>query len=645
MVAHFSHIDPSTASTLFIILASLVGGGFTLINRHEDASVSLQLWLSIAFGSLALLTTDILRALCAAVGLLSALAFRRWRNGQSDDLVNSSLPSGRLFPIVAVISVSWVLLYRLGDEFLSPLVWEATVILNHLQEIDTLEGPQALRSRLLWSQGLLSEGDRSLLYGLPTLYLLTVHSSLESLRIFSVLYFLGAALCMYSLCKRFLNSTIATVTLFTFGLSELGLIFGRYGSSIAATLFALTLALWACGSLVTRPTVRGALVALLCLYVATLGYAPGRIIVLILIGMTVLGIASQSTTRVSSRVCVALVLGAGVIIVGATQHHFGRLHSYAFARGEQITTMFKTGYWPEPLLEQGHSFRDENRIATAQDYISFGKVLLSSTTLPQLSELISPFDQANPITRRFSFDPLSLELYAKPLYPLLLIGLVMASRYTSRWTHVTLLVWATLGCAPVLLTNRVDSYRVSALLIPLSIWIAVGIAEALSEARRAKIPRPLTAGLLLGVVASVTAYRGGSLHHSSGPHSSTARILNKLQPRFLANATIGVEAAEFGTVALAKILIFRRNQLGMAVPSSILTAAQYKALSGREGPEARSRAIDHLVQELNNNKPLIIGPYAAMLPVLQDLAHRGFTVQSLRVEGRSFAFVVKQYIG
>jgi hypothetical protein len=575
------------------------------------------------------------------MGVMSALIFRGWKHKHPDPPADSPARLRQIFAVIGVVSISFALLYRLDSDVLSPLVWEATVILSYVLEMQTLNLPNALGGRLLWAQGLLSEGDRSLLYGLPTLYLLSFQSSLESLRIFSAIYFLGAALCVYSLCRRFLTPTIATVALFTFGLCELGLIFGRYGSSIAATLFAVTLALYACASLVSHPSVRGALVALLSLYIATLGYAPGRVVVLILIGMTILGIATKSMTRLSSRISVTLVFCAGITAVCAAQHHFDHFRAYAYVRGEQISTMFSTGYWPAPLRDQGLSFKEEHRRPDLRDYASFGRILLSTVTLPQLSHLLSPFDQASPSNQHFSFDPLSLELYAKPLYPFLLVGLVMTSRYTSGWMSATLLVWGVLGCAPVLFTNRVDSYRLSMLLIPLSVWVAVGIAEALNEARRVAIPRPITCGILLGAILSVTAYRGGSLHHAPAPLSATALVIENLEPRFIENATIGVEGAGFRTLALVKLMLLRREQQGMAAPTSIIPAAQYQALMGRESAEARENAFEALVQDLNDNKPVIIGPYEPMRPILEELSGRGFNVHRIRTHERSFAFVVK----
>ena len=642
MLAPLQHIDSSTMGAIFSICVAVTGLVAGLLARRRDSSISLAIWVSIGFGSLAVLTTGLFQAICAIIGASYAVLYRRWTEKAHEVPSETTQPSSQAFAILGVIAVTWVLLYRLSADLLPPLVWEATVTLNFIKELEHLDIAKALLKRLIWAQGLLSEGDRSLLYGFPTLCLLSLKSSLVSVRIFSVAYFVGATLCLALLCKRVLSPTIATVVIFTFGLNELGLIFGRYGSSVAATLFALTLALWACASLVNRPSLRGALLALLCLYLATLGYAPGRLVVLILIGMTFVGVLCNTSTRIQSRVSIALVLSAGIVMVCAAQHQAEHLRAYAFARGEQLSTMMRTGYLPHPLLSQWAVFQAEEREPTTLDYLTFGKELLTLVTIPELRDLLSPFDQAKPHSRKFSFDPLRLELYAKPLYPFILLGLLMVPRYTSRWTHTTLLLWAVLGCAPVLLTNRVDSYRTSMLLIPLSIWMAVGMREALNEARRVRVPRSLTSCVLLATILTIVASRSASLHFRSVTPSATDLTINSIPPRLLHNATLGVEAIGFQSLALTKIHLLERQQKGIAVPARIMLDKSYESLVATIPSEEKANTLNELIDDLTNDRPLILGPSRSMIPTLKELSRRGFLVQPIRVGQVSLAYVVKR---
>jgi hypothetical protein len=635
-----SYIDVATAGTVFIVFLALVGLASAIVARRRGISVSLHLWFSLALTSLALLTTDYLRFLCATIGTICAVLYSYWRKGHPEDLSYSSLPASRMFTAVGVVCISWVLLYRVSSDFLPPLVWEATTILNFFDEMPTFNFSHALEARLLWTQGLLSEGDLSLLYGLPTLWLLMKQSSLVNVRILSALYFVGAALSLAIFCKRFFNRSIATVVLFAFGLNELGLIFGRYGSSIASTLFALIIAFFACASLVARPSIRGAILAVFCLYMATLGYAPSRVIVVILASMTLLGILRNTLKHLQARASIGLVFCAGISVVCRAQHSVGHFIYYASVRGEEISSMFTSGFWPDPLQERWRSFKAENRPPNVIDYLSFGKALLTETTLPQARQLLSPFDHAPSAAREFFYDPLRLELYAKPLFCFMLIGLLMASRHSSRWIQTTLLLWVVLGCAPVLLTNRVDSYRTSMLLIPLSVWLAVGISEVLNELRRVRVPRLVVACALLTTVLAVTARHGASIHFTGVARSTTDLAIANLEPRFLHNATIGVGVQDFKQVALTKILLLQRKQRGMAIPSQLMPAEHYDALVRKEPSEARSTVINQLFQDLANNNPVILGPYNAMTSTLAELSSRGFKPRLIRVEEQELAIVL-----
>jgi hypothetical protein len=639
MVSLVAYNDLATISSVLSLSVALMCLLAALISRRGDTSTSLSIWFSIAFSSLALITIDNLRWICVSIGVICAIAHQRWRRHQHE-VAALNFPSAPLFiRAIAVILIVWILLYRLDSNFLPPLVWEATTINNLFAELSEATVWNAFKTRLLWAQGLLSEGDRSLLYGYPTLYLLKFKSSFISLRVMSALYFLGTTLFLAAFCKRFFHPTIGLVVLFTFGLNEAGLIFGRYASSIAATLFSVAAAWYACAALIAKPSASKALGAILLLYIATLGYAPGRITVLILLGMTVLGIMWNEAKRRSSRRYGSLVICAGVLIVCAAQLRGGHFHSFAFARGEQLPTMMSNGFWPAPLLEKWNSFKAEDRPPDTLDYISFATELVTTITIPELQQLLSPFDQAPPRARRFSYDPLSLELYAKPLYPFLLLGLLMASRYTTRWIHATLLLCLVVGVVPVLLTSRVDSYRTSMFLIPLSIWLAVGIAEALNEARRARIPPVLVTCVPLAAALAITLHRTDSLHFAAVSPSATDLVIRKVPPRILHNATVGVEAIGFRTQALTNVLLLQREQQGWINPRIIMPEKTYQELVSSEPSEEREKAFEKLVEDLTNHRPLIVGPYHVMTPTLEALSRRGFKVWPLRVRHLELAYV------
>jgi hypothetical protein len=180
------------------------------------------------------------------------------------------------------------------------------------------------------------------------------------------------------------------------------------------------------------------------------------------------------------------------------------------------------------------------------------------------------------------------------------------------------------------------------LLVPLAVWRAVGITVVLNEARRVRVPRLAIVCVLLATTVTITANRAQSLHYRFVQPPFTHLVTPNLEPRFVHNATIGVENLGFQQLALTKIQILRQQQHGMPIPGTILSTEQYDALI-REAPSVeRTKVIKGLIQDLNMNKPLILGPYEKMLPTLAELSHQGFTVQLMRVPGRNVAVVVKE---
>jgi hypothetical protein len=176
-------------------------------------------------------------------------------------------------------------------------------------------------------------------------------------------------------------------------------------------------------------------------------------------------------------------------------------------------------------------------------------------------------------------------------------------------------------------------------LIPLSIWLAVGIAEALNEARRARIPPVLVTCVPLAAALAITLHRTDSLHFAAVSPSATDLVIRKVPPRILHNATVGVEAIGFRTQALTNVLLLQREQQGWINPRIIMPEKTYQELVSSEPSEEREKAFEKLVEDLTNHRPLIVGPYHVMTPTLEALSRRGFKVWPLRVRHLELAYV------
>jgi hypothetical protein len=359
---------------------------------------------------------------------------------------------------------------------------------------------QVFLERLLWNDGILSAGDTSLLFGMPSLLLSREFGpSLSMLRGVSVFWSLGAIFTFALIFRRSFGGLAPCLAALVFGLNELVLIYGRYGSSIAGTMFALILAIFLSFRLVERGEFLCAFLFSLALYLATLGYAAARISVLILLLVFFLLIPFSSHSRGRRWGVVLIVLG----IVGSVsflETLYNRHNNLLRARTEQIFYMASQNQ----LLFTSHTLAargDSKAPLSWQERVGVAGELIQNTTGPQLWKILNPFSVERRSQFPFRDDPPFLKIFAPSLFPWLLIGFWAVWRPGRRHIAMTCLGLVGLGVIPLVLTNRVDSYRAIFLTIPFSIWITVGITEFIESAGRFKIARGITY-LTLGIAVA-----------------------------------------------------------------------------------------------------------------------------------------------
>lgn len=642
IVSRVSALQSSEKGAVCVLIMACVGLLWGMRSPQARSSGSPSLWLCLLFGSLCSLTDGPIRWTYLGLSVGCALAHWVSRKGERSDLPTSQATLS-IFLGAGLAATTYLLCHRLVPNLKIPLVWEGAVILSFLPEVRDLKVFDAFFSRLLWTEGLLSEGDYSLLYGFPTALLLSTHSSLLSLRIFSVIFFLATALLLGVFCRRYAHPLLGVTACVVFGLNQLGLIFGRYGSSVAATLFSLVTALGCCASSVSHPTLPRVFAAGGALYVATLGYAPARLIVLALIGLTLLGLCYNTRVSRARHIALSALLCGGVVFVFLIQHHFDRTGVYASARNEQFFKLFGSGLWPDPIIPKWRTFKLEGRPPQLSDYIDFGRELLVTTTLPQLKDLTLPFGRAPGAWREFTADPLYLELYASYLFPFLVLGALMSYSYLSRWTTATLWVWTFVALAPLLFTNRVDSYRASTALIPFSIWIAIGVTETIRELRDTRLPGVVTGFIACAAILGTTALQLPTLSVPNVTPTTTDLLIATLEPRFISNSIVAVEAQEFRSSAQTQLLTLGRQQRGLPIPAEILSAGKYQALiSKREADsDLRERVLKDMVTTLERGATVILAPRAQMDPIIQRLGSQGFKAYPSPVLGDTVVLMLK----
>jgi 4-amino-4-deoxy-L-arabinose transferase-like glycosyltransferase len=393
------------------------------------------------------------------------------------------------------------------------MVWEATVVQGlHSAVLGGQDLLRFARERFFWDDGILSAGHTSLFYGAPTYALFEwLGFSPLALRLAPVAATLASIPLVYGIGRRFFGSTAGAAAAVLFALNPSILLYGRYGSSPAGTWLAVLLALFAVWTFLARPRT-GWWMGAVCgatLFLATLQYSPGRIVVLILLGFLLLRSLWDWRHLWWQRLVGLILIGAAAAGAWQLQLTAHRQHLFLHARGEQFFQFLRQPGAIESLF--GRKLVSQNLRPEQLTWCNKLEILQAvlETTVPQYGRLMAPRPTVPAQGAVMLYDPPSLPLYYAPLVLPILLGIVRSLRHWRSWPHQCLLAWLAAATVPLLLTNRVDSHRIVLFTIPLSFWAGMGVDEAARALRRAGIPRlgqGVVAAALLATIAFAMAH-------------------------------------------------------------------------------------------------------------------------------------------
>lgn len=447
----------------------------------------------------------------AIAGLLLIVQVVAYRDALPD-----APPSGRdrdaawAYFGVALLVAAVLLFERLGTYFPILVAWEATV-LDGFAEAFAL-GQSALTyaiRRFYWDDGILSAGNTSLFYGAPTYALLTtVGFSPLMMRVSAALAVLASVATMYLIGTRFFGRTAGAAMAVLLALSPSILFYGRYASSPGGTLLAMLLALFCVWVFLDRDRSAwwmGAVTGV-ALFLATLQYAPARIVAIALLGVAGV-VAVVRWRRLWWRRAVGLVLLA-LVVWGAWNFERVNMRTAMFvnARGETFLHFLSSPATVKGLVGRDVTVRElqAGRLSLADKTALLVGVL--ETTVPQYWDAIAPDTTRAAQGLALTFDPPPLSMYYAPLVIFVLWGLAYSLTHVLDFRHFTLFAWAILPSGPLLLTNRVDSHRLMLMVVPITIWAALGVREAIGALRAARMPvvvqHLLAAGLIVSAIYS-----------------------------------------------------------------------------------------------------------------------------------------------
>lgn len=532
-------------------------------------------------------------------------------------------PRDKVLVAAVTAAAAAFLFFRLGGYAGTLLTWEPSVVGGFEKGLrDGVSVWRWVAEAFLWDDGLLSAGHTSLLYGAPTYALfLTVGVGPATLRLAAVLAAVLSIPLAALVASRLIAPRAAVLAAVLVALSPPFLLYARYGTSLSGML----LSCWAAFGAVLlvlaaeRPRVRHGLGAAAVLYVATLEYAPARLLVLYFLAFLVGDLLLRP--RGGRRAWGALGgLLAGVLAVLALQVAFGRQGAFLHARGEQFLDMVRhTDYLRDYL---GHKV-DPAKL-TFSDRFDVAKAMVRRTG-PQLLDLLVPKLSLPKAGESVRSDPPVLALYAAPLAPFVLWGLVLSLRAARRVpAHLLLLGWPVATSVPVLLTTRVDAHRMAIASIPLALWAVAGLLGAfdlLARRKGLRVLRSPLAVLLLG---------------ATGFFALRPMIVPRPEPDPLASLLVEavrgdrpVVFAVFGdhaAVGWAQLKLLDRLRFRPGFPGMVLEERLLQGLGAAAKPEGRNalREVEALVLD---EADVVLAPESGLSAAGRALSAKGLEVR------------------
>ena len=631
-------IWPQDAAAALILLAACAVLAIGLWRRRRSFGRFVPSLLLVTVCELWILVADLSRRPLSAwwplgvvVLVLLAIHLAAGREARLAPEAASGRAPGRGYLVVGGLLTCALLGFRLASSPGQLLIWEPPVIEGFGGALREGQGAvDFLRATLLWDEGLVSRGDHSLLYGAPTYaILLRAGFGVVQLRIVAALLAAAAVMVTFLLAGRF-GGGAATGAALALVLSPPLLFYGRYGTSLSGTLLGALLATWACWGLLAAPARqwwRG-LVAALALIVATLGYSPGRLVVLALLAVTLVFTLARAERDKRRRLAALALLVATLAGFWAFQAHRDTAWYFLNARGEQIVNMVTQPGYLEDFLGRPES--SEPR--TLGTWIDAARTLSAQRAPECLAVLGVPFGRQIGFDDVVYWDPPRLPLFIAPLLPFLLLGLATSLREVRQPEHCTLLGWVLLAILPLLLTTRVDAHRMALLVVPFALWSGFGlaaIAGVLDEARIGRWLRHALGVALLGMVVwldVVTIF----------PVSPRRPVLAPAMIAELAGMrgqVVLASIAERREVGLVDLGLLERQRRDRSRPARLLEDEKVRTLVNR--PEVDPERIRELVAEVGHATLLMV-PAAAFTQTAEALRQAGFEVGERGPEGVRF---------
>ena len=564
----------------------------------------------------------------AVVAGFSLHAFADFRNNEDHSIEDSMSRRGTTMWIGAASIVAVLFLFAdLGGYSGTLMVWEPESMRGLIEAVKSgTSWPRFAASRLLWGQGLMSSGFDSFLYGSGTYALWQLAGvSTTTLRLTAAILSLACLPVAYRLGMRIGGVAVARAAVAVIAVNPALIFYGRYGVALSATLFSVLLLVLICVRLLDPsqdlwwlgPAAAGAA------FLATLGYAPGRVVTVAVVTTTgLLGARSWRRLSRGQRLALALmvIVLAGVWLV---QDSFDTPRDFIDVRGEQVMSASPRPDWVQQLLGDE---ADPERLTLHQRLIMAGRVIAERVpqfgTVPSYS--FKPAASAWYVIRR---DPPDLPLIQGPLLLFAMWGFV---RSLVEWRRGwPLLLAAALAAAslPILLTNRVDIHRMSLVSLPLVAWAALGLVAASHVMRECRVPTAMRHAVAAVLLVILAADNSTFLFYPQPPHSS--RLASAVQAEIDTieePVAVGI-ANDYLSEGEIALVLLDRQRLDPDLQGELLWKETVGTLTDERGPDGMTVVQ---IEGMLHRATVILAPLDDFENAVRNLQARG--VQARRID-------------
>ena len=485
--------------------------------------------------------------------------------------------------------------------------------------------PRFAISRLLWGRGLVSTGHDSLLFGSGTYAIWKLWEiSPATLRLMAALLAAACLPAAYGTGRAIGGRNLATAALVVIAVNPVLLFYGRYGTSLTATFFAVLLLLWLFLTLL-NPNLKSqwyGLAAAGAVFLATLGYATGRVVAVAVVTTALLS-GTRRWRRLPLESRRAFIVMASVLAtVWCVQAAFDRSREFVSVNREHIMITDVPSEWVEVLLGED---ADPTHLSLNDRLVMTKRV--AAAALSDLRTVLSfSFNRSTHPWLVLGGDPPQLPLAQGSVLLFALWGFSLSlAVWRHRWPLLLVIALAA-ASLPLLLTTRVDVHRMSLAALPLVLWAAMGLVAASRVMLECRVPAAACHVVAAVLLMLVSADNSTLLFYPESPHRSPLVLAVEAGIDSIREPVVVGIANDWRSEAEIELFLLDRQRLDPGDRSELLWQETVSKLTDDSGPDAMAIVQ---IEGMLHDATVILAPFDDFHAAISALNARGMKARSI----------------